>query len=103
MKAVEVAVANQTSISVSLVEETIGLEEVVAIGYGVIKKADVTSSVGTVKAEDFNAGSVQDAGQLIQGKVAGLSLNTTSGRITSYNVCYTKLLRNNILRKDCHR
>jgi TonB-linked SusC/RagA family outer membrane protein len=79
MQTLEVPVANQTLISVSLEEETIGLEEVVAIGYGTIKKADVTSSVGTVKSEDFNVGSVQDAGQLIQGKVAGLSLNTTTG------------------------
>lgn len=83
MKAVEVPVAGQKTISIAMEEETVGLEEVVAIGYGTIKKADVTSSVGTVKSEDFNAGSVQDAGQLIQGKVAGLSLNTTSGDPTA--------------------
>ncbi len=83
MKPIEVPVAGKSTISVSMEEETIGLEEVVAIGYGTIKKGDVTSSVGTVKAEDFNAGSVQDAGQLIAGKVAGLSLNTTSGDPTA--------------------
>ncbi|WP_120272924.1 SusC/RagA family TonB-linked outer membrane protein [Mangrovibacterium diazotrophicum] len=83
MKSLEVPVAGQQSISIALEEETIGLEEVVAIGYGTIKKADVTSSVSTVKSEDFNVGSVQDAGQLIQGKVAGLSLNTTSGDPTA--------------------
>ncbi|MGD9930702.1 MAG: SusC/RagA family TonB-linked outer membrane protein [Mangrovibacterium sp.] len=83
MKTLEVPVGTQSAFTIALSEETIGLEEVVAIGYGTIKKGDVTSSVGTVKSEDFNAGSVQDAGQLIQGKVAGLSLNTTSGDPTA--------------------
>ncbi len=83
MKSLEVPVAGQSSISVTMEEETIGLEEVVAIGYGTIKVADVTSSVSTVKSEDFTVGSVQDAGQLIQGKVAGLTLNTTSGDPTA--------------------
>ncbi|WP_159518959.1 SusC/RagA family TonB-linked outer membrane protein [Sunxiuqinia indica] len=82
MRAQEVPV-DRAIINVTLDEETIGLEEVVAVGYGTMKKADVTSSVGTVKSEDFNVGSVQDAGQLIQGKVAGLSLNTTSGDPTA--------------------
>ena len=83
MKNIEVAVAGQRMISVSMEEETIGLEEVVAIGYGTVKKADVTSAVASVKADDFVKGSVKDVGQLIQGKVAGLSVATTSGDPTS--------------------
>nr|WP_321453761.1 SusC/RagA family TonB-linked outer membrane protein [uncultured Carboxylicivirga sp.] len=79
MKNHEVIIGDASTINVALESEVIGLDEVVAIGYGTIKTADVTSSVSSVKSEDFNVGSVQDAGQLIQGKVAGLTLNTTSG------------------------
>ncbi len=74
---------DQGVINVTMQSDVIGLDEVIAIGYGTIKSADVTSSVSTVKAEEFTAGSVQDAGQLIQGKVAGLTLNTTSGDPTA--------------------
>ena len=54
-----------------------------AIGYGTQKKADITSSVQNVKAEDFNKGAVIDAGQLIQGKVAGLQITVSSGDPTA--------------------
>lgn len=79
----EVAVGNQTVINVVLQEAASFLEEAVAIGYGTQKKADITSSVQSVKSEAFNAGAVLDAGQLIQGKVAGLSINISSGDPTS--------------------
>ncbi len=75
--------ANQPVINVKLQEETIGLDEVVAIGYGTMKKADVTSAVASVKADDFIKGSVKDVGQLIQGKVAGLAVTSSSGDPTS--------------------
>ncbi len=55
------------------------LNEVVVIGYGTQKKGDITSSVGSVKSEDFTAGAINDAGQLIQGKIAGLSVTNPSG------------------------
>lgn len=83
MKTQEIDVANKTTINVVMTEETIGIDEVVAIGYGTMKKADVTSSVATVKADDFIKGSVTDAGQLIQGKVAGLTIISPSGDPTS--------------------
>lgn len=83
MKAQEVPVAGKKTVNIALEEETVGIEEVVAIGYGTIKKGDVTSSVASVKSEDFVKGSVKDIGQLIQGKVAGLTLSTTSGDPTA--------------------
>jgi len=79
MKSQEIAVGSNPTINVTLEEETIGIEEVVAIGYGTQRKADVTSSVATVKSENFLKGSVKDAGQLIQGKVAGLTIVSSSG------------------------
>jgi TonB-dependent starch-binding outer membrane protein SusC len=48
------------------------LDEVVVVGYGTLKAREVTSSVSTVKAADFNKGNVSDAAALIQGKVPGL-------------------------------
>ena len=56
MKGQEIAVAGKTSINVTLAEDAIGIEEVVAIGYGTMKAGDVTSSVGSVKPENFNKG-----------------------------------------------
>lgn len=50
------------------------LSEVVVVGYGTQKTKEVTSAVTSVKSEDFNSGNVNDPIQLIQGKVAGLSI-----------------------------
>lgn len=75
----EYHVEDQREINATLSEDLIGLEEVVVIGYGSIKTADVTSAVVSVKPENYTQGSVRDVGQLIQGKVAGLIINTTSG------------------------
>lgn len=55
------------------------LEEVVVVGYGTQKAKEVTSAVTSVKAEDFNGGNVNNATQLIQGKVAGLSITKVGG------------------------
>ncbi len=55
------------------------LEEVVVVGYGTQKQKEVTSAVTSVKAEDFNAGNVNDPATLIQGKVAGLSIANPGG------------------------
>ncbi len=78
-KTMEVPITNQTSYDIVLEEELIGLEEVVAIGYGSIKKGDVTSSIASVKSDDFVKGFVRDAAQLVQGKVAGLSVSLPTG------------------------
>lgn len=60
-------------------EDLKSLNEVVVIGYGTQKKADVTSAVVSVKAEDFTKGNFNDAGDLIKGKVAGLTITRPSG------------------------
>lgn len=71
--------ANTAAINVTLNTNIGGLNEVIVIGYGTQRKGDVTSSVASVKAENFVKGSVRDAGQLIQGKVAGLTVINPSG------------------------
>lgn len=80
---VEVALNGRSALDVVLNDATSFLEETVVIGYGSQKKADITSSVQSVKADDFNKGALLDAGQLIQGKVAGLQITISSGDPTS--------------------
>lgn len=75
----EFVVGKQHHFSIVLEEDKKILNEVVVIGYGTQKKGDITSSVGSVKSEDFTAGAINDAGQLIQGKIAGLSVTNPSG------------------------
>ncbi len=79
----EVAVGDQTVININMEQDIFGLEEVVVIGYGVQRKTEVTGAVGSAKSEDFIKGNVGDAGQLIRGKIAGLTVVTHSGDPTS--------------------
>lgn len=64
---------------ITLKEDTEVIDEVVVIGYGTQKKGDVTSAISSVKSENFVKGAVTDAGQLVQGKVAGLNISMPSG------------------------
>lgn len=82
-KSQEVALNGQSTIDVKLDPESRGLSEVVVVGYGTQKRGEVTSSIATVKSEDFTKGAVRDAAQLIQGKVAGLRITTPSGDPTA--------------------
>ena len=75
--------AAKNGMVVKLSEDTHVLQEVVAIGYGSQKKKEITGSVASVKAEDFNAGAKSNPVGLIQGKVAGLNIAHTSSDPTS--------------------
>lgn len=74
-----VAVSGNVSVSVSLRPQANDLNEVVVIGYGTEKKKDLTGSIATVTAKDFDQGSITTPEQLIQGKVAGVSIISNSG------------------------
>ena len=65
-------------LNVVLEEENTNLNEVVVVGYGTMRRKDVTSSITTVKAEDLNRGVFTDPASMLQGKVAGLVV-TSSG------------------------
>ncbi len=73
---------------VKLKEDAIQIQEVVAVGYGSQKKKEVTGSVASVKAEDFNAGVQASPVGLLAGKVAGLNISRTTSDPTStgYNI-----------------
>lgn len=75
----EVEIGNQSTITVSLQEDVQSLQEAVVIGYGSQDKKEITSAVVGVKPDDFNRGNVSNPTQLLQGKVAGLSITRPGG------------------------
>lgn len=74
-----VAQIKQPQLTVTLQEDTEVMDEVVVVGYGTQRKGDVTSAISGVKSDNFVQGVATDAGRLIQGKVAGLTITTPSG------------------------
>jgi len=74
-----VNVGSQSTIDVVLVADVTALDEILIIGYGTQKKKETTSSITSVKSDEFNQGYVNNPAQLIQGKVAGLSLSKAGG------------------------
>ena len=70
---------NQSSIVIKLEEDLQELKDVVVIGYGAVKKKDATGSVTSISSKDFNKGSVVTAENLLNGKVAGVTINTGGG------------------------
>jgi TonB-dependent starch-binding outer membrane protein SusC len=70
----EIPVGNQTSFNIQLEESSIALEEVVAVGYGTVKKSDVTGALTRVTAETLQERPVQNAIQALQGKAAGIDI-----------------------------
>lgn len=75
----EVEIGNQSTITVNLEEDIQSLEEAIVIGYGSQDKKEITSAVVGVKPEDFNRGNIVNPAQLLQGKVAGLSITRAGG------------------------
>ena len=79
MKAQEVKVSGQTQINITLLEETIGIDEVVAVGYGTVKKSDLTGSLSSVSSKQFIDQPVKTVENLIQGRASGVQVTTLSG------------------------
>jgi iron complex outermembrane receptor protein len=76
----EVAVNGRTSITTTLGTQESALNEVVVTGYGTQRRRDITGSVASVSARNFNKGVVTAPDQLIQGKVAGVQVVNASGQ-----------------------
>jgi len=75
----EVIFAGQTVLDIQLSEDASALDEIVLIGYGSVKKEDLTGAVDLITAKDFNQGPIVSAQQLISGKIAGVSVTSGSG------------------------
>jgi TonB-linked SusC/RagA family outer membrane protein len=79
MRTQEVVVGSRSIISVTLDSETIGIEEVVAVGYGSMKKSDLTGSVSQVKTSDIELVPVYNVSQALKSQAAGVRVQQNSG------------------------
>lgn len=68
----ETSINGRSTIDIVLQADVQSLSEVVVVGYGTQEKKEITSAVTSISAEEFNKGNINDANQLLQGKVAGL-------------------------------
>jgi TonB-linked SusC/RagA family outer membrane protein len=75
----KIAVGNRTVINVTLAEDTKALDEVVVIGYGTVRKSDLTGSVASVSAKQFKDQPVKNIQDAIQGRMAGVEVTRLSG------------------------
>ncbi|RAV98257.1 SusC/RagA family TonB-linked outer membrane protein [Pseudochryseolinea flava] len=75
----EISISQRATIDVQLLPDIKSLNEVVVVGYGTQKRSEVTSAVTSVKAADFRQSGARNAMDLLQGKVAGLSITRTGG------------------------
>lgn len=74
----EIKIKAESNMNIVLKEDAELLDEVVVVGYGTMRRKDVTSSISTVQAKELNQGVYTDPAQLLQGKVAGLTITQTS-------------------------
>jgi TonB-linked SusC/RagA family outer membrane protein len=77
MKQMDIPVNGQTTLNVTLDEETVGIDEVVAIGYQTVKKKDLTGAVAVIKANDMQKTNAGTIGNQLQGLAAGVSVRST--------------------------
>ena len=75
----EVEVKDQRSINITMEEVAIGLEEVVAIGYGTMKKRDLTGAVSSIRSDELLLSNPQGINQALQGKLAGVQVQQADG------------------------
>nr|WP_319268592.1 TonB-dependent receptor [uncultured Draconibacterium sp.] len=79
MKSQELPVAGTTTFNITLENDAIGIEEVVAVGYGSMRKSDLTGAVARVGGEDLQKVATADVVSTLQGKVAGVDVVSNSG------------------------
>ncbi len=79
-KSKEVQVGSQSSLTLNLDQDTNALEEVVVVGYGTVKKSDLTGAVGTVKAEVLQERPSSSLNQGLSGRITGVNVSSNSGR-----------------------
>ena len=78
-----VAVGGKTTVDINLTEDAAQLDDVVVIGYGTVKKRDLTGAVSSIKNDEITIAPTTDAMEALQGRVAGLDITKTSGQVGS--------------------
>src|SRR5690606_19859120 len=79
-KTQEIAVDGRSTLDVNMEQDASRLEEVVLIGYGSLKKSDLTGAVGQVSSDQLQERPATSLNEAISGKIAGVQVNTNSGR-----------------------
>jgi TonB-linked SusC/RagA family outer membrane protein len=80
MKMQEIVVGGKATINVTLAEETVGIEEVVAVGYGTQKKVNLTGAIASVSSKELEKRTVTQTSQLLSGLVSGVTISQTSAQ-----------------------
>jgi TonB-dependent starch-binding outer membrane protein SusC len=75
----EIVVSTANVLNVRLRQSVVGLDEVVVIGYGQVRREDATGSVRAVSSADFNPGAITSPQELVTGKIAGVQITTGGG------------------------
>ncbi len=83
MKMQEIPVAGKTTVNVEMQEETVGIGEVVAIGYGVQRKSDLTGAIASIKSETLTQKGTSRAVEAMRGNIAGLNITQSNGKVGS--------------------
>jgi TonB-linked SusC/RagA family outer membrane protein len=78
-----VQIANQTNVTIQLQPQNQNIDEVVVIGYGTVKKRDLTGAVSSVKSEDITIAPTNNVMEALQGKISGMDIVKSSGQIGS--------------------
>jgi len=78
-KSQDVTIASSTSLTVNLEEDSQKIDEVVVIGYGTMKKSDVTGAVTSIKKDDITKRATSNAAEALQGRIAGVNIQKTGG------------------------
>ncbi|GAB2566216.1 TonB-dependent receptor [Spirosoma areae] len=76
----EIAVGNRTAVNIALADDSKSLNEVVVVGYGTQRRKDLTGSIASISAEEFQKGNIVNPEQLISGKLAGVSITPPNGQ-----------------------
>lgn len=77
----EIAIKNKNNLDVKLIEDTQKLDEVVVVGYGTVKKRDLTGAVSSVKMDDTPTNTITTVSHALAGKVAGLQVTQNSAQV----------------------
>ncbi len=85
MKSQEINVDGQSNININMEPETIGLEEVIAVGYGIQKKKSLTGAISSIDNEEIQTTTSTSLAQKLQGKVAGLNIRQNSAEPGMYD------------------
>ncbi|WP_026235981.1 SusC/RagA family TonB-linked outer membrane protein [Echinicola pacifica] len=75
----EIPVNGRSTVNVQLKQDATQLDEMVVVGYGTQKRSDITGAIGSVKSGEFNKGVISNPVDLLQGKMAGVNITSTSG------------------------